>query len=141
MLSQQACFHDAPFSQWNQPGGITHRQWQGNANALRPFHHVRVGHDVTVRVDDHSGSDRMLPNDERGLRAIAFARGGVTGNKNLYNRRRHFGGKPLQGVIELNQDVSCPIRVGLGCVVVGVAIVRPHSSVRKFGGLSEHRRR
>jgi hypothetical protein len=72
-------------------------------DALRPLDHVGIGHDVAVRVHDHSGTDRLLAGYERRLTAIVLFQSPIAGDQNLNHRRRNPGGKLLDRGIELLQ--------------------------------------
>ena len=118
VLADEARFENAALADRHLAGGVAHGQRQGDANPLRAFDHVGVGHDVAGRVDDDSRSDGVLADDERRLRPIFFAEWAVSGDENLHDRRRHSGGEALEGAVQLEQDVGVPrawlLRAGAG---------------------------
>ncbi len=103
MCSDQACFEDVTFADRNRTAVVA-GQGQRYADALRPFYHVRVSHDVTVGIDDDSRADGLLANDESRLSSVLFVNGSVTSHKNLNNRGRDFGGETFESVVELDES-------------------------------------
>jgi len=82
---------------------ISHGQWQGDANALSAFHHVRIRHDVSIRIDDHARPHSMLPNDKGGLRFVLLAKRAISGDEDL-----HDGGRNLRR--QLLQRINSPLQ-------------------------------
>ncbi len=107
VLADEFGFEDAALADWHLSGGVAHGQGQGDANALCAFDDVGVGHDISVRVNDHAGADGMLADDERGLGAVisalALAEGTESGDENLNDSRGNFGGEGFEGAVELDQ--------------------------------------
>ena len=93
--------------------GIAHGQRQRHANPLRAFHHVRVGHDVAIRIDNHSRAHRMLAHNQRRLRAILLAQRTISRNQNLHHRRRNPRRQALERIVELHQRLERLIRARL----------------------------
>jgi hypothetical protein len=54
-----------------------------HSNALRSLNHVGVGHDVTVGIDDHAGTDCMLACDQGSLTTVALLDRSVTRDQHL----------------------------------------------------------
>jgi hypothetical protein len=73
---------------------------------LRSFYDVGVGHDVAVGINDDTGADSVLANDEGGLSAVFFAEGAISGDKDLDYRRRNFGGEAFESFVELGQGLA-----------------------------------
>ena len=80
-------------------------QGQSDADALRAFDDVRVGHDVSGGIDDDSGTYGVLAHDERRLRAAFFMQRPVAGHEDLNDRGGHLGGEVFQSVVELSQGL------------------------------------
>ena len=64
--TDEAGLEDAAFPDGHGAAGIA-GQGQSDADALRAFDDVGVGHDVTIGIDDDAGADGMLAHDESGL--------------------------------------------------------------------------
>lgn len=48
---------------------------QDDPDALCSFHHVRIGDDVAIRIDDDTGADGMPPGDSPRLVPVILDRG------------------------------------------------------------------
>ena len=106
MLADEFRFAGCGACRWARRGRIAHGQRQRDANALRAFDHVGVGHDVAGGIDDDAGADRLLADDESGLSAALFAQGAVSGDENLHHGGRNFGGEAFESLIELDQGLA-----------------------------------
>ena len=114
VLADESRFKNAALPDRHLAGGVAHGKRQGNANALCAFHHMSVGHDVAVGVDDHSRAHRVLANDESSLRSISPRGAGpypvtricTTAGETLAARR-------LQRAVELDQDAGRLDRFGI----------------------------
>jgi hypothetical protein len=53
---------------------------QLHLNAAAVFHHVEIGHDVTVRAEDHAGACASLSGKQAGLRSFGafFSERGIS---------------------------------------------------------------
>ena len=76
-----------------------------HANALRAFHHVRVGDDVAVGIDDDAGAETALTPNHAGLVADSFVGRAIAGDLDLNNRGGDAGGQFLKGIVELREQV------------------------------------
>ena len=89
--------------------GLTRRpasrcRGQDHYDALRAVHHMRIGDDVSVGIDDYAGSHPVLADDVRGVGAAVFARdGAVAGDEDLDHGRRDAGRELGEGATELPQ--------------------------------------
>ncbi len=59
---------------------------QNHLNTLRTLHHVSVGDDVAVGIDDDSCTNGMLPDDSRCVGVTVVFRGSVPGYYDLDHR-------------------------------------------------------
>ena len=106
MNTDESRFEDVAFADGHGAAGIA-GQGQGDANALRAFDDVGVGHDVAGGIDDHAGADGMLAHDESGLSAVLFVHRAVAGDQDLNYGGRHFCGETLQSIVELHEGCHC----------------------------------
>jgi len=110
---------------------------QQHADSLCAYHQVSVRHDVTVRVDDDSGTGRVPTHDDRRILAIAGDGQPEPCDFDLDDGWRHLAGESFQGVAELRQDVRRQARnhlataTRLGCRRVGRL---PADTTRRYGG-------
>src|SRR5208283_2093098 len=108
MEADETCFNNALLAcRRNLVREIDGSGGKRDVNALRSLHHVRIGHDVAVRVDDHTRPDRLLARDERGLSTTALVDGPKPRDQNLNHGGRDPRRKLLDCRIELLQHDGC----------------------------------
>jgi hypothetical protein len=81
--------------------------WQHDHDALRALDDVRIGDDVSGRIDDHARPHAVLAHEERRL-LVSVITGGqaVTGDLDLHDRRRNAIGELRERAVELAQDAG-----------------------------------
>src|SRR5215469_10333252 len=79
---------------------------QHHQDVVRPLHHVPVGDDVSVGVNDESASDRFLPSDhDTRVAALCLLDGAKAGNQYLHHARRYLADERPHGLIYFSQFV------------------------------------
>ena len=94
------------FAHGHRAAGIVWQR-QCNANTLRAFDYMGVGHDVAGGIDDHPGADDLLADDESCLGTVLFVRGAVTGNQDLNHSGRNLSGETFESIVELEECGGC----------------------------------
>ncbi len=105
-------------------GRYGRRSWQHHANPLCAFHHVSIGHDVAIRIDDDSRTNGPLAHDQGDTGFVVRFHRRQTGGLDLDHGGRHFGHQSFERAIELTEHLRARCRAaGLSGRCIGLC---PH---------------
>jgi hypothetical protein len=89
--------------------------WYENTDVLCAADHVRVRHDVAIRIDDYSRTDFLLhAHEHAGISCIRLD-WSIAGSQYLDHARRRLAHQFSDGAIELVERIEVAIAIGRLC--------------------------
>src|SRR6185369_10905601 len=94
---------------------VRSNSWHENADVLRAANHMRVRHDVAIRIDNHSRSDLLLHSHQHAGVSCARLDWSIPGRQHLDHARLDLAYQFPDCTIELMKRIEVAIAIGRLC--------------------------